>query len=402
MATPHERADDANAHPAQFAQAAPGSAATILPAPAAEPHIRVARRREPTLVKQGRAVWPWFWAVIALFGLATVSYFFALYGAALSIFASLLALIPFVLVVVFLVWLDRWEPEPRGMLLFAVLWGGFVAVALTLFFGNAISLAWPATNASAAFGPVVRAPIVEEVVKCAGVLLLLAMGRRTFDGATDGIVYGGLIGAGFAFIENVKYFVEALLLGGVEHLSATFFLRGVLSPFAHIMFTAACGFAVGLAVRKNRGVFLPWLAGLGVAIVLHAIWNGAAVYTNFYSLYVVLHVPLFVIFMVGAVRLRWEELRIRRAALEDYVRAGWFAPEEADMLSTRDGRAVALRWAATLPGDRRPLMKHFIHDGARLAWARHRALTGGDPQAAHDEGVLLDRMMRSRAQLLAP
>ncbi|WP_221585695.1 PrsW family intramembrane metalloprotease [Microbacterium sp. G2-8] len=385
-----------------FAQPLHAPGAPIGEAPAAEPHIAVAPRPEPELVRQGRRVWPWLWAVLGLFAVATIAFFVVSYGLVAPVIPFLLALIPFAAVVLALVWLDRWEPEPRALLVFAAAWGGGVSIILTLIIGTAIAIVWPEVLASSWFGPVVRAPIVEELLKCIGILLILAMGRRTFDGALDGIVYGGLVGAGFAFVENIKYFVDSLFLGGISDMTHTFFLRAVLSPFAHIMFTAVCGFAVGLAVRRGKNVLLPWLAGLAGAILLHMIWNASSVFAGFLIPYVVVQMPLFAIFVTGAIRIRREELRIRRVALDDYVRAGWFTPQEADMLSTRAGRRAGLAWAATLPGGRRGVLKRFIHDGARLAGARHRALTGRDPKAAYDEHVLLARMMRRRAELLAP
>ncbi|WP_156760446.1 PrsW family intramembrane metalloprotease [Microbacterium karelineae] len=385
--------------PRTFASPHRGSGERIDPAPAGEPHVPVA---PPALLRQGRSVWLWLWFVVALCALATLGFFVTTYGAAGPAIASVLAFIPFAAVVICLMWLDRWEPEPRAMIVFAVAWGAFVAIILTFAIGLFVQSTLPFMATFTGFSSVVQAPIVEELLKCAGILVVLAMGRRALDGALDGIVYGGLIGAGFAFVENVKYFVESFLMGGVDDLTTTFFMRAVLSPFAHIMFTAACGFAVGLAVRRGRNVFGPWLVGLVVAIALHAIWNGSALFAGFFLPYLFVQIPLFALCVVAAIRIRLEELRLRRERLEEYVRAGWFTPQEADMLSTRPGRKAGLTWAATLPGDRRPMMKRFIHDGARLAWARQRALTGRDPLAAVDERALLRRMLQTRAELLAP
>lgn len=390
------------AYPTVFAQPSPGTPAAVGHAPAAEPHFAVPRLapREPTLARTGRAVWPWVWAIIALAGLAALAYFLFLIGPVGSAIGLVLATIPFVLVVLVLMWLDRWEPEPKGLVVFALAWGAFVSVVGTLAIGLMIDVVWPAAASTAAFGPVVRAPIVEELLKCLGILLIYAMGRRTFDGALDGVVYGALIGAGFAFVENIQYFAVALAEGGAAQLTATFILRGLVSPFAHLMFTAVCGFAIGLAVRKGKGVFGPWVLGLIGAVALHAFWNGSSVYAGFFVPYLLLQVPFFILFVFGAIGIRREELRIRRERLEDYVRAGWFTSDEADMLSTRQGRKQALAWAATRPSGS-ATMKAFIHDGARLAWARQRALTGRDRTAAEDERVLLQRMVLARQRLLS-
>ena len=61
------------------------------------------------------------------------------------------------------------------------------------------------------------------------------------------------------------------------------------------------------------------------------------------------------------------------ARLGDYAAAGWFTPQEVDMLATSAGRRAALAWARTLRGDRTALMKGFIIDATALAAARQRA-----------------------------
>jgi len=374
--------------------------ALITEAPLGEPHLPVAP--PPRLLRQGRTVWPWIWFVVGFFALATLGFFVLVYGAVTPVLASILAFVPFGGVLLALMWLDRWEPEPKGLMIAATAWGAFVAVMLTLAIGMVLVTVNPLASQISWFGSVVQAPIVEELLKCAGILVVLAMARRALDGALDGIVYGGLIGAGFAFVENIKYFIEALVDGGVGGLTAVFFLRAVLSPFAHIMFTACCGFAVGLAVRRAKPVGGPWFLGLLAAMFLHAFWNGSAEFAGFFLPYLLLQIPLFVVFLIIVLRIRRAELQIRRERLQDYVVAGWFTAQEADMLSTPAGRKAGLAWARSIPGDRRPAMQRFIVDGARLAWARQRAITGKDPEAATDERVLLHRMMLTRTELLAP
>ena len=81
--------------------------------------------------------------------------------------------------------------------------------------------------------------------------------------------------------------------------------------------------------------------------------------------------------------------------------AGWFTPQEVDMLATKSGRVAAKRWARSLPGDRTKVMKRFIIDANELASTRQRAISGRDPQAGIDEHVLLQRTMATRNQLLS-
>ncbi len=340
--------------------------------------------------------------VLVLVALGLAAYFLTFLGPVAAVVAGVLALVPLALVLVAVRIIDRWEPEPRGLVVFALAWGAVASVALTLAVDLVIGLVVPQVPET--LSAVVQAPIVEELAKGAGVLLVFVAARRAFDGPVDGVVYGALVGAGFAFTENILYFADSLITEGVESAAYTFFLRGVLSPFAHVMFTAVTGYALGRAARiglRGSAATPRWLLGIVGAIALHALWNGSAVFADFFALYTTLQVPLFVLFIVGVVLLRREEARLTRARLGDYAAAGWFSPGEVDMLATRAGRARAVAWARTLPGDRSAAMRRFIAEATSLAAARQRVVTGRDPAAAADERVYLERATRARGDVLA-
>lgn len=337
--------------------------------------------------------------VIAALGLAL--YFLAFLGPVASIVSAVLALIPLTLVLLAIRIVDRWEPEPRGLIAFALVWGAVASVVLAL--GVDLVITVMAPGLPEVLGTVLQAPIVEEIAKGAGVLLIFVAARRAFDGPVDGVVYGALVGAGFAFTENILYFADSLITGGVENAAVTFFLRGVLSPFAHVMFTAVTGYALGRAARtgaRGAAALGPWVLGLVGAIGLHALWNGSTVFADFFLLYATLQIPLFVLFIVGVVLLRREEARLTRARLSDYAMAGWFSPAEVEMLATGAGRSRALTWARSLPGDRVSAMRRFIVEATALAAARQRVITGRDPHAARDERVFLERATRARHDVL--
>lgn len=382
-----------------LSQPHPGSPAVIAPAPSSPPVLPVPPRK-------GRTAPIWIAGVLVVLLVALAAYLLTFLGTVASVVGMVLAVIPLVGVLFAVRIADRWEPEPRSLVALAVAWGAIAAVVISLAVDLLLTLAIgnDGSFAREAFSSVVQAPIVEEVAKGLGVLLIFALARRAFDGPIDGIVYGALVGAGFAFTENILYFATSLIEGGVAETTVTFFLRGILSPFAHVMFTAVTGYALGRAARDGASVARamgPWLVGLLGATVLHAIWNGSALFANFFSLYVTLQVPLFVVFLVGIVLLRQEEARLTRTRLQEYAAAGWFSAGEVDMLATGAGRRKALAWARTLPGGRAPAMKAFIADATALAAARQRALSGRDPNAAEDERVFLTRAVAARAAVFA-
>lgn len=375
-----------------------------VPAPIAAPATSQPPVGAP--VRRAWGLYIWVGALLVALLVVLVGYFLEAIGPVASLLGAILALLPLAGVLWVLRIVDRWEPEPKGLVILALGWGAIAAVALALGVDLVLLLTFGRGDSPFALllQSVVQAPVVEEVGKGLGVLLIFAAARRFFDGPVDGIVYGGLIGAGFAFTENIQYFASAFIEGGFTQASATFFVRGILSPFAHVMFTAVTGFALGLAAR--RGVRLgsalgPWLLGLVGAIALHALWNGSALLGDFFALYAVLQVPLFVIFVVAIVLLRREEARLTRARLGEYAAVGWFTPQEVDMLATAAGRRTALAWARTLTGDRVPIMRTFIADATALAAARQRAISGRDPRASAEEAALLQRTVAARAALFA-
>ncbi|WP_345752898.1 PrsW family intramembrane metalloprotease [Microbacterium rhizophilus] len=383
-----------------LAQPAYGAGAAIAPAPAATATL-------PVQSRQGRRAWVWLWPVLGLLALALIAYFVTFLGPAASVVGLVAALIPYAVVIATVVLIDRWEPEPKGLVFFALAWGGVGSIAFTLLFDLALTIVLPSRGDF--LTSVIQAPLVEEGFKGIGLLLVFWMGRRALDGPVDGVVYGAMIGAGFAFTENIQYFAISTIEGGAGALGFTFFLRAILSPFAHAMFTACTGFALGLAARRGLGSGPALgLAAVGyvAAVLLHALWNGASFVVGgglvgFLGYYVVLQVPIFALFVWGVVMLRREEARLTRERLGDYAAAGWFTPQEVEMLATAAGRRTGRAWAAGLPGDRSRLMTVFIRDSASLAAARQRAISGRDPQAAHDEHVLLARITATRRALLS-
>ncbi|MFD5225179.1 PrsW family intramembrane metalloprotease [Microbacterium sp. NPDC058342] len=356
----------------------------------------------PMPVRHGRSVAIWVFGVLGFALLALIAYFALFLGAGASVVGLVLALVPLGIVLFGVRLIDRWEPEPRSLVIFALAWGAVASIGIALLVDLALTLAVGLRNEF--FTAVIQAPLIEEIAKGAGVLLVFLIGRRAFDGPVDGVVYGALVGAGFAFTENIQYFGISLIDGGAGQLTLTFLLRGLLSPFAHAMFTALTGFAIGLAARRGGGPGgALGAASLGLlgAIALHAFWNGSSLLGDFFVLYLTTQVPLFLGFIFAIIALRREESRLTQQRLGDYAAAGWFTPEEVVMLATPAGRRVGMQWAAGLRGDRRRLMRSFIKDATALAAVRQRAVHGHDAYAAADEHALLTRTRATRAQLLA-
>ena len=258
---------------------------------------------------------------------------------------ALCALLPVGPVVAAFLWVDRWEPEPPRLLLLAFLWGACFAALTAILINSGAVLVVDSVltrrGAGDVIGAVVVAPFVEEAVKGSFLVGLLVFRRREFDGIVDGIVYAGLVAAGFAFTENILYFGRAFAEdGGVPMV---LLLRGVFSPFAHPLFTAMTGIGAGVAASsRSVGVRVSSvLIGYGFAVALHALWNGSAsLYDGqvFLGVYGYIMVPVFVAMIAVVVWQRRREQRIVAAQLPGFAQAGWIAPSEVALLSSIAGR----------------------------------------------------------------
>jgi RsiW-degrading membrane proteinase PrsW (M82 family) len=349
-------------------------------------------------------------ALLTLVVLGVVAYLIAGLGPVAFGIGGVMALVPLAIVFVGVRLIDKWEPEPRGVVVFAFLWGAGASVAVALLVGAQLEGAIGALTSNAGLTGFitssVQAPIVEEGAKGLGLLLIFWFARKHFDGPVDGLVYAAWVAGGFAFTENVLYFgVQLLTSGAVDGgLAEIFLARGIMSPFAHVMFTACTGIALGFAARRTSaaGAVGVFLLGLVPAVLLHAFWNGSLYFvTDFYGYYAVVQFPLFIVGILLVLHLRRQEARLTHDRLSEYADAGWFNRDEIDVLATGAGRRRAQAWA-----DRRGVgrtMRRYTRDATRLAATRQRIVTGRASLGAQaDESALLASIVASRAALAAP
>lgn len=323
-----------------------------------------------------------------------------------AVLATAVSLIPLGIVIPAFLWLDAYEAEPTRFLVLAFVWGAVIATATALVLNTGSMLILASTIADPeAVTAVLVAPIVEESLKGLGLLFILFLRREEFDGVIDGIVYAGIVACGFAFAENILYFGRAYNEAGPEGMVAVFVVRGLVSPFAHPLFTVATGIGIGAVVHRSSGaarVFLP-LLGLVAAIALHAGWNFSSVTGagGFWYAYLVFQVPVFVAAIVFAVWARRREGRLMGRYLQVYADYGWLSGAEVRMLTDLKERRVALRWARSVRGSGgKAAMQAFQDDAVDLAMLRKRMSHGSAGQDGPGrERELLDSMQRCRALL---
>ncbi|MBB3036509.1 PrsW family intramembrane metalloprotease [Hoyosella altamirensis] len=283
--------------------------------------------------------------LVAVFSLST--------GIAIGLVATLLAFAPVIPIAMLFLWIDRWEPEPGRLLLAAFLWGASIAVVTALIGSLVLNITWLrllATENTHALGLAVTAPVVEELCKGLFLLWLFWFRRREIDGVVDGIVYAGLVGLGFAFMENIFYLGAALEEGGLAGGLFVFVLRCLISPFAHPLFTIMFGVGLGLAVQSSRPLVkaLAPACGLLLAIAMHGLWNGSILVLDgagFLLVYALIMVPVF----IGAIVIvTWQRKRLQRVVAQQLPRmvsTGLIHPGEVAPLACLTSRG---RWRTTV------------------------------------------------------
>ncbi len=236
-------------------------------------------------------------------GVLLVSWVNRDYGADPLAIGMGLATLPVPLYAGMALWIDRYEPEPPAMLLGAFLWGSCIAAIFSYMINTSVFY-WiyiQLQNGGLAddLNSMVGAPVTEECAKGAGLLFLYLVKRKEFDGVVDGVIYATMIALGFSMMENVHYYAKAFAVGGNENASTVFFLRGVISPFAHPLFTSMTGIGLGWTCENPKAEF-RWfapLAGLALAIFLHFAWNfGAGIHSY---LWILIYLGIMIPCLVG-------------------------------------------------------------------------------------------------------
>lgn len=280
---------------------------------------------------------------------------------------------------------DRWRPSPPSMKLVALVWGGsaatFFAMIANSWVGSLITNA-PGGDAAAA---VFIAPFVEEACKATVLFLLVMAMRRRVCSVLQMIGLSGLAAAGFAFTENVTYYVrlfcEASLVPGVDanaYLHQMVVLRGIQTSFGHPLFTmmTAFGLIIGLRQRSKLARIICPLTGYLVAALLHMCFNGLATFLDDpgvlvrYGLVVVIMVVFWLVgqFLAQRTTIAWR--------LDDYVRMGWLRDRDPVVYSAPTKR-LKLTVAGWLRGWRigKATMR-LMSDITELAYLRYGVVNG--------------------------
>lgn len=296
----------------------------------------------------------------------------------LAVFLASTTAVPYGLL---LLWLDRNEQEPLFLLAAAFMWGGVVATAISLVANTSFGMfamglvGHPglASQMTASFS----APFFEEGTKGFALIFLFFLFRHHFDNALDGMLYGALIGLGFAWLENILYYVQASADGGATGMLKLTYLRGVVNGLSsHATYTGMTGLGFGLVRILRRGV-LRWLLiplFWGLAMFAHFLWNtfagiilGVAAGDSELAAYAIglplavllLQVPFMLMLGITGFATWVQEVRVIRRYLTG---------EAADVITPAELQQLVPAWRRMLTSTKR-----FFRAGPWF-WIRHHLL----------------------------
>lgn len=247
------------------------------------------------------------------------------------VIATIMASLTAVPYFAFLWWLDRNEPEPFLLLFAAFLWGAFVATAISGLFNDAFSSAMMSmvqdADLAGQLSASLSAPFIEEITKGLALLVIFLLFIREFDNLLDGIIYGGMVGLGFAWFENILYYMKPFMeeSGAWQDMMVIVYIRGLVSAAggSHVTFTALTGFGFGMLRHKRNALWvyaMPFV-GLAASMLAHFAWNSfAGIIANIVGMMadsetisLVVGLPIatlvvqgpFALFLLGAVWFAW-------------------------------------------------------------------------------------------------
>lgn len=124
------------------------------------------------------------------------------------------------------------------------------------------------------------ASIAGPIEECGKLMALILIARSSlYKYKINGLLLGASIGTGFAIFESLGYaFTGLILTSNKDSMTDIILLRGALSPFAHIAWTAIAGAALW-RVKKEKRFSLKMLTDgrfwhlFIIPVVLHMVWN---------------------------------------------------------------------------------------------------------------------------------
>ena len=188
----------------------------------------------------------------------------------------ILALLPAIALLAFILWRDRLRPEPAKELILAFLMGLLsvpIAILLETWVGNiGLSPAYRENWVDCLKTAFLGAAIPEEFAKLL-VLWLFFKWRKKQDEYMDGIVYAACIGLAFATLENIQYVFYALNLASQPVAISTGVTRALTAVPGHFGFGIIMGFFFSFYMFLPKKKWMYLALSFIVPVIFHGLYD---------------------------------------------------------------------------------------------------------------------------------
>ncbi len=179
------------------------------------------------------------------------------------------AILPVVLVIIYIYTQDKHEKEPKQLLFYNFLLGAVVSVVLTMlisiFVFDNILLLKDKHNIFEQFTKAFLVVAFTEEFSKYIIVRYFAQPKKDFNEPFDGIIYAVMVSMGFAATENLLYVLSG---GGYE----VALVRAFTAIPAHATFAVLMGYFMGKAKFANNRMVLN-LTGLLLAVIFHGLYD---------------------------------------------------------------------------------------------------------------------------------
>lgn len=179
----------------------------------------------------------------------------------------LAAVAPVFIIIIYIYLKDKYEKEPKHLMLFSFLLGAIVSIIITTILYIVFDFFLPLPD---------NFSIKQQFIKAFGVVALTeefskyiivrfyAQPKQAFNEPFDGIVYAVMVSLGFAFTENIMYVFQ----GGFE----VALVRAFTAVPAHATFGILMGYFMGKAKFNGKRI-TDNLIGLSLAVLFHGAYD---------------------------------------------------------------------------------------------------------------------------------
>lgn len=179
----------------------------------------------------------------------------------------LLAVAPVLIIIIYIYYKDKYEKEPKGLLLISFLFGAIVSIIITTILYLGFDILLPLKDDFSIWQQFVKAFFVVALIEESSKYVIVryyAQQRRAFNEPFDGIMYAVMVSMGFAATENVFYVLE----GGAQ----VAVLRAFTAVPAHATFGILMGYFMGKAKFSSSRIKLN-IYGLALAVLFHGSYD---------------------------------------------------------------------------------------------------------------------------------